>query len=105
MTTAIKRPVSVTPISDASEQALFGVSWLVVMVVGLMPLFETWFHRSPSVTMPTMIAFFVAVGSGVLLRRHYSWVGLVMHIYGQIAIWLSLFCISLVIVLCATGQA
>ncbi len=105
MTTSIQRRIPVTQILSASEQALFGVSWLLVMAVGLTPLVEAWLHRAPSLTMPTVMAFFVAVGSGALLRRHYSWVGLVMHIYGQIAIWLSLFCISLVIVLCATGQA
>jgi threonine/homoserine/homoserine lactone efflux protein len=49
--------------------------------------------------MPTTIVFFVAVGSAILLRRRYSWMGLVLHIFGQIAIWLSLFVMSLAIVL------
>jgi hypothetical protein len=47
------------------------------------------------------MAFFIAVGSAVLLRQRYSWLGLVLHIYGQIAIWLSLFVISLAIMLAA----
>ena len=90
---------------DAAQTALFGFSWLLVMAVGLMPLAEASLRRSPSVTIPTVIAFFVAVGSGILLRQRYSWVGLVLHIYGQIAIWLSLFVMSLAIVLFATGHA
>jgi hypothetical protein len=49
--------------------------------------------------MPATIAFFVTVGSAVLLRRRYSWIGLVLHIFGQIAIWLSLFVMSLAVVL------
>ncbi len=85
--------------------ALFGFSWLLVMAIGLMPLVEASLNRSPSITLPTTIAFFVAVGSAVLLRQRYSWVGLVLHIYGQIAIWLSLFVMSLGIALFATGHA
>ena len=54
--------------------------------------------------MPTTIAFFVAVGSTVLLRRRYSWMGLVLHIFGQIAIWLSLFVMSLAAVLVLTPK-
>ncbi|WP_235188252.1 hypothetical protein [Sphingomonas sp. FUKUSWIS1] len=43
----------------------------------------------------------MTVASAVLLRRRYSWMGLVLHIFGQIAIWLSLFVMSLAIVLIA----
>ena len=69
------------------------------MAIGLAPIVEGSLHRSPSIAMPPVVAFFVAVGSAVLLRRRYSWVGLVLHIYGQIAIWLSLFVMSLAVVL------
>jgi hypothetical protein len=65
------------------------------MAIGLMPVAEAYLHRSPSITGPTTSAFFVAVGSGILLRRRHSWIGVVLHIYGQIAIWLSLFVMSL----------
>ena len=51
-----------------------------------------------------VIAFFIAVGSGILLRKRHSWVGVVLHIYGQIAIWLSLFVMSLAIVLALLGH-
>lgn len=68
---------------------------MLVMAIGLMPLAEASLHRSPSITLPTTIAFLVAVGSATLLRRRYSWAGLVLHIYGQIAIWLSLFVMPL----------
>ncbi|MEG8223758.1 hypothetical protein OSJ57_24640 [Sphingomonas sp. HH69] len=86
------------------EHLLFGFSWLLVMAIGLMPIAEAVLDRSPSITMPATIAFFVAVGSGILLRRRYSWIGVVLHIYGQIAIWLSLFAMSLAIVLFAIGK-
>lgn len=89
---------------EAGNHALFGFSWMLVMAIGLMPLAEASLSRSTSITMPTTIAFFVAVGSGLLLRRRYSWVGLVLHIYGQIAVWLSLFVMSLAIVLFAVGH-
>ena len=72
-----------------------------MMAIGLVPIAEGSLHRSPSITVPTAIAFFIAVGSAVLLRQRYSWLGLVLHIYGQIAIWLSLFVMSLAIVLAA----
>lgn len=86
---------------DLPGVLIFGFSWLLVMAIGLMPIAEASLSRSPSVSMPTTIAFFVAVGSAVLLRRRYSWIGLVLHIFGQITIWLSLFVMSLAIVLIA----
>jgi hypothetical protein len=88
-------------LGDMSGTLIFGFSWLLIMAIGLAPLAEASLSRSPSLTMPTTIAFFVAVGSAVLLRRRYSWMGLVLHIFGQIAIWLSIFLISLAIVLVA----
>ena len=88
-----------------SSNLVFGFSWLLVLAIGLMPLAEASLQRAPSITMPTTTTFFVAVGSAVLLRRRYSWVGIVLHIYGQIAIWLSLFVMSLAIALYALGHA
>lgn len=91
-------------LSDLTGSLIFGFSWLLVMAIGLMPLAEASLSRSPSITMPATIAFFVTVGSAVLLRQRYSWVGLVLHIFGQITIWLSLFVMSLAIVLAAFGR-
>ena len=91
-------------LSDLSGGLIFGFSWLLVMAIGLMPLAEAALARSPSITMPTTIAFFIAVGSAILLRRRYSWMGLALHIFGQIAIWLSLFVMSLAIILAAIPQ-
>jgi len=105
MTSSTHSRAPVFQTGGVTDHALFGFSWLLVMAVGLMPLVEASLHRSPSITLPTTIAFFVAVGSAVLLRQRYSWVGLVLHIYGQIAIWLSLFVMSLGIALFVTGQA
>lgn len=92
-------------LGDLSGSLIFGFSWLLVMAIGLMPIAEASLSRSPSITMPTTIAFFVAVASAVLLRRRYSWMGLVLHIFGQIAIWLSLFVMSLALVLAMTAHA
>lgn len=105
-----QRRVSVTQhrppaFSDFSGSLIFGFSWLLVMAIGLMPVAEASLSRSPSITMPTTIAFFIAVGSAVLLRRRYSWMGLALHIFGQIAIWLSLFVMSLALVLAMTVHA
>lgn len=92
------------PRAQAIEGVLLAFSWFLVTAIGLMPLAEAGLQRSPSVAFPTTVAFFVAVGSGILLRRRYSWVGVVLHIYGQIAIWLSLFVMSLAAVLVAFGH-
>lgn len=92
-------------LNDLSGTLIFGFSWLLVMAIGLMPIAETSLSKSPSITMPTTIAFFVAVGSAVLLRRRYSWIGLVLHAFGQIAIWLSLFVMSLAAVLVLIPRA
>lgn len=86
-------------LGDMSGTLIFGFSSLLVIAIGLAPLAEASLSRSPSITMPTTIAFFVAVGSAILLRRRYSWMGLVLHIFGQMTIWLSLFVMSLAIVL------
>ena len=91
-------------LAEPREHAIFGFSWMIVMAIGLMPLAEAVLHRSPSITAPVVGAFFIAVGSGILLRRRYSWVGVVLHIYGQIAIWLSLFVMSPAIVLFVVGR-
>jgi len=97
------QPVQHRPpaLNEMSGTLIFRFSRLLVMVIGLAPLAEASLSRSPSITMPTTIAFFVAVGSAVLPRRRYSWLGLVLHIFGQIAIWLSIFVMSLAIVLVA----
>lgn len=92
------------PKTQAIEGLLLAFSWLLVTAIGLMPLAEAGLRRSTSIAFPTTVAFFVAVGSGILLRRRYSWVGVVLHIYGQIAIWLSLFVMSLAAVLVALGH-
>lgn len=79
---------------DPVSYCTLGFSWLVVSALGLLPLAEASLHRSPSITPPVIAAFFIAVGSGAILRRRYSWIGVALHIYSQIAIWLSLFCVS-----------
>jgi len=88
---------------NLADTLAFGFSWMLVMAIGLMPIFETIIQRPPSISMPAVIAFFTAVGSGVVLKRRVSWVGLVLHIFGQILIWLSLFVMSLAIALYVRG--
>ena len=84
---------------DLTGNLAFGFSWLLVMAIGLMPIYDSALPRDPTPSTSAFIVFFVAVGSGIVLKRHYSWVGVVMHIFGQICIWLSIFCISLMSVL------
>lgn len=88
---------------NMANWAVFGFSWVLVLAVGLMPVVETSLRRSPSFSMPLVIAFFAAVASGLALRRRYSWLGFLLHIIGQIAIWLSIFCMSLAAVLYLSG--
>ena len=88
---------------NLADTAVFGFSWMLVMAVGLMPIVDASLKRSPLISMPVAIAFFVAVASGIALRRRYSWMGFVLHIFGQIVIWLSIFCMSLAIALYAAG--
>ena len=88
---------------DLRSGVVLAFSWLLVLALGLLPLAEATMARSPSIATPALIAFFVAVASGIVLRRRYTWVGLAMHIYGQIAIWLSLFVMSLAAVLFVVG--
>jgi hypothetical protein len=64
-----------------------GFSWLIVSALGLLPLAEVSLNREPSITAPIVAAFFIAVGSGAILRRRYTWVGIVLHIYSQVANW------------------
>lgn len=97
--TSLRQQLSTEP--SAAGNLILGFSWMLMMAIGLVPIAEGSLHRSPSITVPTAMAFFIAVGSAVLLRQRYSWLGLVLHIYGQIAIWLSLFVMSLAIVLAA----
>lgn len=80
---------------SARELLTLGFSWFLVTAIGLMPLADAALGRTSLIATPTMIVVAVALGSAVVLRRRYSWLGLVLHIYGQIAIWLSLFVMSL----------
>lgn len=90
--------------SGPADTAVIGFSWFLVIAIGLSPVFEASLDRSPSVSVPMAVVFFLAVGSGVFLRRRYTWFGLVLHIYGQISIWLSLFVLSLAIAAIVIGK-
>lgn len=74
------------------------------MAVGLMPLADAAFGSKPSIVTPTAVSFAIAIGSTIVLRRRYSWVGLILHIYGQIAIWLSIFAMSSTLALLIAGR-
>lgn len=86
---------------DFGQKAVFGFSWVLVVAIGLMPLLEASRHREPSISTPAAIAFFAATASALVIRRSYTWVGLVLHVFSQIMIWLSLFVMSLALVLYA----
>ncbi|WP_303762689.1 hypothetical protein [Sphingobium yanoikuyae] len=100
---ASKRGSPVNQDLDLSGNLALMFSWLLVSALGLLPLFDETLSRDPTPSASALIVFFVAVGSAAVLRRHYSWVGVVMHVFSQIFMWLSVFCVSLVGVLYTTG--
>lgn len=89
---------------DPMGAALFLFSWALVVVIGLMPILETVLKRSPSISTPALAMFLVSVGSAAVLRRSYNWMGLVLHVVGQILIWLSIFVMSLAFALFLVGS-
>lgn len=111
MTQIAMRPVQVL---DAEERtlmfrpggpgtALFASSWFIMTALGLIPMAEAKLNRVPSVPLLGVVAFFIAVGSAAALRRRYTWLGLVLHIYSQIAIWLSLTFCSMALIMSVSG--
>lgn len=98
-----KRGSPVNQDLDLSGNLAFMFSWLLVSALGLLPLFDETLSRDPTPSASALIVFFVAVGSAAVLRRHYSWVGVVMHVFSQIFMWLSVFGVSLAGVLYTTG--
>ena len=96
-----QRTVAFRPGSPGTT--LFSCSWFLVTVLGLMPIAEAKLHRTPSVPPLAIVAFFIAVGSAAALRQRYTWLGVVLHIYSQIAIWLSVTFCSMAFVMSAIG--
>lgn len=86
---------------DLTQKLAFGFSWLLLIAIGLMPVVEASRHREPSISTPALIAFFAVLASAILLRRTYGWLGLVLHVFSQIMIWLSIFVMSLAFALYA----
>lgn len=82
---------------------MFAVSWFLVTILGLLPLAELKLHRPPSVPPLAIIAFFVAAGTAAALRKRYTWLGIALHIYSQITIWLSVTFCSMAFVMSAIG--
>jgi hypothetical protein len=41
---------------NLANTLVFGFSWMLVMAIGLMPIFETIIQRPPSMSMPAVIA-------------------------------------------------
>jgi|UPI0008331B47 hypothetical protein len=81
------------------HSAIAGFSWFLVICLGLLPIADHLLGRSSSLYLPGCITFFVAVASAGVLRKRHPWVKLVLHIYGQIMIWLSISCIAIAAVL------
>jgi len=84
---------------DFGKRGVFAFSWVLVLMVGVMPIVEASLHRRPSISLPATIVFFGTVSSSIVLRRSYSWLGIALHIFSQILIWLSIFTMSLALVL------
>ena len=80
---------------DTRCSTILALSWLLIVVLGLVPLLQQLYERPYSAAGPATLAFAVAVSSAALLRRHYSWLGAALHIGGQIMIWLSVFALTI----------
>jgi apolipoprotein N-acyltransferase len=74
---------------------VLGLSWLLIVLLGLVPLLEEIYHRPHSPAGPAALAFSIAVSSAAMLRRHYCWLGAALHIAGQVMIWLSIFALTI----------
>lgn len=60
-----------------------------------MPVADKMLGRDISLINPGSAVLVAATVSALLLRRRYPWVRLVLHIYAQIMIWLSLSCVAI----------
>lgn len=97
-----QRSVTFRPGSPGT--GLFASSWFLVTVLGLIPIVEAKLHRTPSMPSLAIVAFLIAVGNAAVLRRRYTWLGVVLHIYSQIAIWLSVTFYSMAFVILAISS-
>lgn len=77
------------------DHATLAFSWFLAVGLGLVPVADKILGRDTALLTPGSAVIVVAVVSAFLLRRRYPWVRLVLHIYGQIMIWLSLSCVAI----------
>lgn len=93
MTTCSRSPRLI--FGERLDHATLAFSWFLTVGLGLMPVADRVLGRDTSLLTPGSAVIVVAVVSALLLRRRYPWVRLVLHIYGQIMIWLSLSCVAI----------
>lgn len=88
MMTTISDDRSVVPASGR-DRALLSFGWFLVFSLGAMPLVDRAVGRPTSLAVPGAVVLFATVASATLIRERHPWLRLVLHIYGQVMIWLS----------------
>lgn len=87
----------------SSPTVLVAFSWFLVISLGAMPIADRILGRTTGLMGPGCVVFVVAIVSTIILREREPWIRLVLHIYGQIMIWLSLSCIAIAATLFIAG--
>lgn len=85
------------------SDAAVAFSWFLVISLGTMPIADRFLGRSTSLMGPGCIVSVVAIVSAMLLRKRHPWIRVVLHIYGQIMIWISLSCVAIAATLFTAG--
>lgn len=83
----------------ASDLSLFA-SWVVVSALALAPLIEPTVGFTSLIYVNGVIALVTSLISCAFLRRRQPWLRLVLHIYSQVMIWLSLTVLLIAAVIC-----
>ncbi len=97
-------PVNMQEVRGISGQTvLVAFSWFLVISLGAMPIADRMLGRPAELMGPGCVVFVVAIVSAIILREREPWIRLVLHIYGQIMIWLSLSCIAIAAMLLTAG--
>jgi hypothetical protein len=86
---------SLSVLGQRIDHATLAFSWFLTLALGLMPLADKVLGRDTSLLTPGSAVTGVAVLSALVVRRRHPWIRLVLHIYGQIMIWLSLSCVAI----------
>lgn len=82
------------------DDASFFLSWFLVGCLALVPLADSSIVHSHTVVITGLLVALISVLSCFFLRVRYEWLGLVLHIYSQVMIWLSITVLIIAAVIC-----